>query len=172
MAALYYGITRNIVEWDICFRDDLEGSSRGWIVFLTVLRYIFEINEGGLVAKIEDYLWTNYSHYIAGSGWTDISFPLSIFHRDKKTAIRLFIDYVNIDNSDVCLELSDKSRLNDGEAIKIIKEYCNLEDERELSKLEKYQRNQFIKELRENHSLSVRQIERITGVSRGIVQRI
>ncbi|WZL71875.1 transposase [Clostridiaceae bacterium 35-E11] len=141
--------------------------------FLTVLRYIFQNPiKSGIVAKIESYLWTNYTHYIEGSHWTDTDFALDIFDTDRATAVRRFIDYVHKKNNDLCLELRENRKLNDGEAIKLIKDICKVDHGQDLQKLEIHRRNFYIKELKEKHSLSIRQIERLTGISRGIIQRL
>ena len=42
----------------------------------------------------------------------------------------------------------------------------------DLQKLENQQRNGYLEELKKTHGLSVRQIERLTGISRGIIQKI
>ncbi len=141
--------------------------------FLTVLRYIFQNPiKAGIVTHIENYSWSNYSHYIKGNHWTDIDFAIDIFDTDRNTAARRFIDYINKENTDVCLELGECKKLNDGEAIKLIKDICKVDNEQDLQKVDIHRRNVYIRELKEKHSLSIRQIERLTGISKGIIQRI
>lgn len=141
--------------------------------FLTVLRYIFQNPiKAGKVTKIKSYLWTNYSHYIKGDQWTDIDFALDIFGTDRTTAVRRFINYVDKENNDLCLELWEKRTLNDDEAMKLIKDICKVNHGQDFLKLDIQLRNIYIKELKEKHSLSIRQIERLTGISRGIIQRL
>ena len=44
---------------------------------LTVLRYIFQNPvKAGMVTKVEDYLWSNFTDYIGGKYQTDIALPL------------------------------------------------------------------------------------------------
>lgn len=143
------------------------------VFYLTVLRYIFQNPvKAGIVTRIENYSWTNYSHYLEGNPWTDIGFALELFDTDRASAVRKFIDYVNRVNNDECLDLQEKRRLNDVEAIKLIKDVCMVDRAQDLQTLEINRRNNYIKELREKHSLSIRQIERLTGISRGIIQRL
>lgn len=42
----------------------------------------------------------------------------------------------------------------------------------ELQKLDKVTRDKYLKELRERHGFSIRQIERLTGINRGVIQRV
>ena len=117
-------------------------------------------------------MWTNYSHYLEGNHWTDTDFTLDIFDTDRTSAVRKFVDYVNRVNNDECLDLQENRRLNDGEAIKIIKDVCMVDRVQDLQTLEINRRNNYIKELKEKHRLSIRQIERLTGISRGVIQRL
>ncbi len=141
--------------------------------YLTVLRYIFQNPvKAGIVTRIEKYPWTNYSHYLTGGNWTDTDFALDVFDTDRTPAVRKFKDYINIENDDVCLDLQESKRLNDSEAIKLIKDVCKVDRVQDLQVLEINRRNNYVKELKQKHCLSVRQIERLTGISRGIIQRI
>jgi len=141
--------------------------------YLTVLRYIFQNPiKAGIVTRIEDYPWTNYSHYLEGNNWTDTDFALDIFDKDRTSAIRKFIDFVNRGNNDECLDLKEIRRLKDSEAIKLIKDVFKVEQLQDLQSLEKNQRNIYLKELKQKHGLSVRQIEKLTGINRGIIQRL
>lgn len=141
--------------------------------FLTVLRYIFQNPvKAGIVDKTENYAGTNYSHYTKENGWSDTDFALDIFETDRAKAVKSFICYVNQENEDVCLDAQDKKQLNDVEAIKLIKKVCKVKHGQDLQKLENQQRNGYLEELKKTHGLSVRQIERLTGISRGIIQKI
>ncbi|NLX93757.1 MAG: hypothetical protein GXZ02_07850, partial [Clostridiales bacterium] len=73
---------------------------------------------------------------------------------------------------DKCLEVEDNNfRLTDIAAKKIIFDVSNCKNVAEFQKLELGQRDQFIKELKENR-LSFRQICRLTGGSVGIVRKL
>jgi putative transposase len=152
------------------------------VYFLTVLKYVFRNPvKAGIVAKVEDYIWTNYIDYIderknkTGINNTDLSFVLNIFNTSRKEAISSFIEYVNDSNNDQCndqcLDIWAKRQLSDEEAKKIIQDHCNLDYAQDLQKLDKDIRDLHLKKLKENYGLSIRQIERLTGIGRGIVQR-
>lgn len=140
--------------------------------FLSVLRYIFQNPvKAGIVTKIEDYTWTNYIDYIEGNNKTDIDFALDIFSINRGEAVRSFIEYINKANDDKCLDMLEKRQLTDEEAKKIIKDHCHIDHAQDLQKFAANKRNLYLKDLKESYGLSIRQIERLTGIGRGIVQR-
>lgn len=142
--------------------------------FLTVLRYILQNPvKAGIVDKIENHKWTNYNDYIGINRMTDKEFVLNFFdENDKVNSLRLFIEYVNKENVDECMDVSEKRQLTDYEAIKIIKTCCKIENEKDLLKLSKDERNSYLRVLMKKHNLSIRQIERLTGIGRGIIQNL
>ena len=62
-------------------------------------------------------------------------------------------------------------RINDSDAKKIIKRVSKCDNATEFQELSQEKRDKFIKKLKEN-GLSVRQISRLTGISKGIVEKI
>jgi len=62
-----------------------------------------------------------------------------------------------------------KASNNGWEARNIIRKVCKVDNAPDLQKLDILTRNTYLKELKEEYSLSIRQIERITGINRGIV---
>jgi len=91
--------------------------------FMTSLRYIFQNPlKANITNKIEDYKWTNYNEYIECNINDDMEYVINLFNIiNKEKAIKDFIEYVNNDNEDECLEINEKRGLTDEEAIKIIK---------------------------------------------------
>ncbi|GFP35189.1 hypothetical protein HKBW3S43_00981 [Candidatus Hakubella thermalkaliphila] len=61
--------------------------------------------------------------------------------------------------------------LRDKEAGVIIKNLGKIEQATDLPKLDKLTRDKCLKELKETYDLSIRQIERLTGINRGIVAK-
>jgi putative transposase len=140
--------------------------------FLTVLRYIFQNPvKAGIVTRVEDHVWTNYSDYFEESSKTDIDFVLSLFHTDRKKAISSFLEFINQENNDQCLDV-ERRQITDAEAVKIIKKHCKVDHSIDLQKFDVNKRNQCLKDLKKVYGLSIRQIERLTGISRGVIQKI
>jgi putative transposase len=140
------------------------------VYFLTVLRYIYQNPvKAGLVKRVEQYKWSNYSEYIGNKKATSVNFILDMFSTDRGKAISHFVEHVNKPNDDVCLDMWEKHRITDEEARDIIKKLFSVDNAIEFQKINIVTRNAYLKELKENHNLSIRQIERLTGINRGIV---
>ena len=139
---------------------------------LNVTRYIFRNPiKAGIVTDVHSYKWTNYIDYIEGFDQTDIDFVLSIFHTERKKAIREFIEHIDRNCDDKCLDIQYKERIRDDDARKIIRSLCKIDHAIDLQKIDIGKRNLYLRELKERYGLSIRQIERVTGTNRGIVQR-
>ncbi len=67
-----------------------------------------------------------------------------------------------------CLEISETKRLKDSDAMKIIKNICNISHCIDLQKFHVDERDKYLKIIKER-GLSTRQIARLTGISRGII---
>lgn len=137
--------------------------------FLTVLRYIYQNPvRAGLVTSIEKYEWSNYKDYIINKN-TAKSLVLEMFDTNRERAVKSFIEFINEPNDDICLEISEKHRITDEEARTIVKDLCKVNNATDMQKFEIGARNKYLAELKEKYHLSVRQIERVTGINRGIV---
>ncbi len=140
--------------------------------FLTVLRYIHQNPiKAGIIKRIESYPWSSYPDYLSGKGFTDSEVPLAMFDTNRKKAKKEFIDYHRLINNDPCLEIDTKQLLSDQEAEKIITKLCYIKQSLDLQDLSKVLRNEYLRSLKENNSLSVRQLERLTGIDRNTIQR-
>ena len=136
--------------------------------FLTVLRYIHQNPvKAGIVKSIDDYLFSSYNDYVnEDSKIVNFDFAFSIMKKDE------FIAFNNEKNDDICLDIKPKEfRINDSDAKKIIKKVSKCDNATEFQELSQDIRDNFIKKLKEN-GLSVRQISRLTGISKGIVEKI
>lgn len=139
---------------------------------LNVTRYIFRNPiKAGIVTDVHNYKWTNYIDYIEGFDQTDTDFVLNIFHIDRKKAIRGFIEHIDSNCDDKCLDIQYKERIIDDDARKFIRAHCKVEHAIDIQKFENVKRNLYLKELKERYGLSISQIERLTGINRGIIQR-
>ena len=133
--------------------------------FLTVLRYIHQNPvKAGLCKKVDGYEFSSYNEYVKEINIVDAEFCFSIIDKER------FIKFNNQLSEDVCLELVDKSyRLTDEEAKKIIWKHCKCKSIADFQSLDKKKRNQCIKKLH-MHGLSIRQICRLTGISKKIIE--
>lgn len=141
---------------------------------LTVVRYIHQNPlKAGIVQNIKDYKWSSYCDYIDKdtedkNKIVETDFILDMINNDRKKAIKTFREYHEKNSNIQCLDINEKRRIKDSEAIEIIKRICNVPHCKDLQKLDVSERNSYIKILKENE-LSTRQISRLTGISRHIV---
>ncbi len=137
---------------------------------LQAVRYIHQNPvKAGMCAKPEDYVFSSYNEYMHGQAEievTDTEFVLSImpkpqleeFHKRSDNGIK-FID-VSV----------NKKRVTEQEAVKTVKEVYNEYQISDLNQCGKQQKYDIAAVLKQK-GLSVRQIERLTGISHWIAQK-
>lgn len=141
--------------------------------FLTVLRYIHQNPvKAGIVKDIDAYKWSSYSEYI-GKGkmidkMVDTGFVLGLFDKNREKAMLSFAEFHKKQSDDICLDIIDKGRITDEEAIAIIKKICGISQCSDLQHFGKDIRDRHLKDLK-NKGLTTRQLARLTGISRGLV---
>ena len=95
----------------------------------------------------------------------DKEFVYSIINKAK------FIEFNLENNDDICLDIEEQNnRISDSEAREIIKQVCGYGNASEIRKFDIAKRNKCIKALKDG-GLSIRQISRITGVSKYAVEK-
>ena len=117
-----------------------------------------------LCKNIDGYKFSSYNEYINKPNLVNVDFCLGIIDKEQ------FIEFNNEFNDDICLDIRDNDfRLTDDEALKIIWKICKCKSVSDFQKLDKIKRNYYIEKLYK-HGLSIRQISRLTGLSRKIVE--
>ena len=139
---------------------------------LTVIRYIHQNPiKAGISKTVLEYSWSSYNEYVGRVGMIDVEFALGMFSCDKKKAIDLFKKYSTEQNEDKCLENEEKLRVSDNEA-KAYFLQMGLVNISELQQLEKHERNRIIKSLKCIDGVTIRQLSRLTGISKSVIDRI
>ncbi len=140
--------------------------------FLTVMRYIHQNPlKAGIVKEIQEYPWSSYREYSQKPVICDIKFALNMFSLEPEKALRIWVKFNQEINKDQCLEYDNGVRLNDSEAATLIESVANVKNPGDIQTYEKQNRNEVIKLLKRK-GLSIRQIERLTGVSFGVIRGI
>ena len=136
---------------------------------LTVLRYIHQNPlKAGMVKKTEEYQWSSYHEYVGKAELCDTEYALKAFSEERPLALNRFQKFHLKVGADNCLEYSDK-RLNDTEAAEVICRLTGDSSPQSLQRSGKEERSRIIQELRQN-KLSIRQIQRLTGISIGVIR--
>lgn len=140
--------------------------------FLTVLRYIHQNPiKAGITNKIEKYPWSSYQEYIWTSDFCNTNFPLSLFSDNRVEALSMFKNFNSQTNDDKCFMSNRPKYIDDKDANVIIKQIVGIVDPKQIQHLDKEKRDEIIKCLKDK-GMSIRQIERLTGVSFSIIRRI
>ena len=142
----------------------------------SLVRYIHQNPlRAGLVSNVNDYKWSSFQDYLSGNEWptvlTDTSYLLSYLSIDKSEAIQ---DFARLHHEMVTenYEIGNSRRLTAEEIRTTIKTILNGKEPHTIASLPKHERNSILKRLRYKEGFSIRQIERATGISRGIISRI
>lgn len=139
---------------------------------LTVLRYIHQNPvKAGLSKNIKEYKWSSYNEYAGKTEIVDTGFVLQIFSTDRKKAVSSFIVYSNEQNEDKCLDYDEKNRITDNDIRKYF-EKLGIENISELQQMEISKRNAIINEIKAIEGVTIRQLSRITGISKSVIDRI
>lgn len=134
--------------------------------FLTVLRYIHRNPQKAMIADMKEYDWSSYQDYIDETGLTDVKLALELLGGRK--AFELFMT-ANEENQ--CLDITDKKQLSDKKAIDITRKISKVKNIQQIQSFDREQRDSVLRQLK-GAGLSIRQIERITGISRGVVLKV
>ena len=139
--------------------------------FLAVLRYIHQNPvKAGITQNVSNYLWSSYQEYDERHGLTDIDFALDIFSNVRKKAIILFKNYANEKNRDECLDYQTRTAKSDEEVMLCLNE-AGIKNISQLQQMNKPERDAVIRNIRSKDNIAVRQLARITGISKSVIAR-
>jgi len=140
--------------------------------FLTVLRYIHQNPyKAGLVKSVFDWRWSSLHEYVGKGSLVDIDKGLHLFHPNRQEAIQLFIANMMEENDDQCLDDHVKVKMLDSEVREYLHEY-GITSISLLQQMDKADRNDIIAKLKTLRGVSIRQISRVTGISKSVIDRI
>lgn len=132
---------------------------------LTVFRYILNNPRKAGICAAKNYEWSSYRLYGRTAALVDTSLLAALIGDAEAYAA-----FVAAANDDECLEY-DRARLSDKRARRIVQEQLGHDSGTALQALGRKERDAQLRALLDR-GLSIRQIERLTGISRGIVQKV
>lgn len=133
---------------------------------LSVVRYIHQNPiKANMVCRPFDYKWSSYREYIGKRFLTDTNLILSMLSKEN------FIEFHQEEEREVH-EVSDRVSKSEEYIRDRIIRIMNGREAYEIGLLPKNERDDVIRLLRKNEGFSIRQIERATGISRGIISRV
>lgn len=130
---------------------------------LAVVRYIHNNPQKAGICRREDYRWSSWHAYTGKADFTSTGLVLSLvgnaegFHSFSESAEEI-----------ECLDIPERRRIPDEDALQLIRTELHLHSGTELQNMSRETRDSALRLLKEK-GLSVRQIERLTGINRGVV---
>ena len=130
---------------------------------LTAYRYILNNPVKAKICRVSEYPWSSYGEFYNANSFVDTSWLKETL--GEQYPYEKFMELSDYDN---CLEFEkDKS---DQFARQIIKRFLHIDSGTRLQAYSKPKRDEALRMLKAK-GLSIRQIARLTGIGRGIVQR-
>ena len=117
-----------------------------------------------------DYEWSSYKEYLGKIELIDENFLFGILDSQKARAKKIFIELhkeIELEN----FQISDRKKLTDSQVKRKIIKVIKTNDVKSIADLPKEERNKILRILRQEEKLSIGQLERVTGISRGIIKR-
>jgi REP element-mobilizing transposase RayT len=117
--------------------------------------------------------WTSYDEYADTARIIDSQVLLSLFGDDDVKARQLFLEFLvePTDGAYVPPLGETLGRIRDAEAIEIIRRDGGVSSPLGIKGMEKDERDRVLTRLR-GEGISIRQLSRLTGISKGVIQRI
>ena len=132
---------------------------------IAVTRYILNNPQKAGVCPAKDYQWSSYRCFGDSSSFVDMSIIKSLLGDQKA-----FDAYLEEENDDQCMEFDTGVRHDDKWALRVI--HCQLKGQSGtcLQRMDREKRDRALRALKKA-GLSIRQLERLTGINRGVIQK-
>ncbi|WP_328589224.1 hypothetical protein [Litchfieldia alkalitelluris] len=127
--------------------------------------------KAGLAKNVFDSNWTSIGEYVDRTRIVDIDFGLSLFSEDRCTAISLFIKYMQETNDDHCLDEKVIVKLSDSQVREYLQQLGIISNS-QLQQMDRENRDTLLVSIKELNGVTIRQISRITGISKSVIQRL
>ena len=135
---------------------------------LTVIRYVHQNPiKAGMVEEISDFEWSSYNRYIENTN-NIVDGRITI---EMLCGVQGFITFMTFISEQKCLDINVALRMRDDEVIDYIRKIGMINNPMELANMDRADRNKIIVELKKTEGISFRQIERITGIGRGAIEK-
>ena len=131
--------------------------------FLQLIKYVHQNPiKADIAEKVEDYPYSSFIEYINESDLTNTDFLLQMI------SLKEFVDY-HEEIEIMKFRVTDSKRKTDEDVLMFLKRHYNIENPQNISKFSKIDRNKILAELKKE--FSVRHLQRITGISRGVISK-
>lgn len=134
---------------------------------LTVLRYIHQNPVKSGISPTCSYRWSSYEEYLSDGGICSVMRIRGIFGSREE-----YMRFHESEEGDACLDVAPKrARVSDEQALLIARRLLGDNPASGICSLGREARDRALRNLRDE-GLTIRQIQRATGVGKGIIQRV
>jgi len=131
--------------------------------FLHLIRYIHQNPiKAGIVDKVENYCYGSYSEYLDKSNLTDTDFLLQMISLDE------FVSY-HQEIEDMNFRVTDSKKKTDEDIAIFLRKRYKIDNPKSISKFPKIERDKVLSDLKKE--FSIRHLQRVTGISRGVITK-
>ena len=132
--------------------------------FLQLIRYIHQNPvEANMVHNLEEYLYRSYCEYLHTPRIIDNELVFSMI------SMKEFIEFHTV-KGEFKFKVTDRTGKTDDELRMFIAKHFKITNPKEIALMPKYEKIKVLEKLKEN--FSARQIQRVTGVSRGLIGKM
>ena len=134
---------------------------------MTVIRYIHRNPlKAGMVSRLKDYSWSSYQQIIQTYQGNSSRIDMGII-KDYFPTTADFIRFSEEENQDECLEINLKTRCSDEQLTELLSQNPEY---RKLGELPVDKRNQLIRQIQQETGGSIRQLSRVLGLGKMMVE--
>ena len=135
--------------------------------FLTVVRYIHQNPQKAGISRTESYPWSSYKRYLKSPGMCTTKLALELLG-----GVEAFKEFHQAEEAAKCLDTAiGRVRVSDDEALALAQELLGENPAQRIACLSKELRDEALRDLKAA-GLTSKQIQRITGVGRGVIERL
>ena len=132
--------------------------------FIHVIRYVHQNPlKAGIVQNLEEYPYSSYGEYLNRKEITDIEFVLDMIDREK-------FKKFHMEEGEFEFKVTDSTKKSDEDIRRYMREQFGIAQPKDILNMSKEEKIKILSELKKE--FSARQLQRVTGVSRGLIGRI
>lgn len=133
--------------------------------FIPLICYIHQNPiKAGIVNTADEYKFSSYREYLHGGELTDTAFSLGLLGRSEWVRMHQITSKHDFD-------VTGRKNKSEEEVRRRIMKCTGGREPHEIASWPKTERDFLIRQLKEKEGLSIRQIERATGLSRGVIAK-
>ena len=131
---------------------------------LSAFRYILNNPEKAGICEAAEYRWSSYHEYGEKNGLTDVGMLYDMIG-SRKNLLQFLVQKDEIEHIE-----ADAPKKDDNWALKTLQDALNITSGTQIQQYERTQRDEALALLK-SKGLTVRQLERLTGINRGVIQK-